>query len=110
MTTMEIPAWAKEFEVVTEDQDTTTTVNEEFEKLLGEAAGGSFVEGEVYKGKVIAITDDFVTVDIGYKQEGLVFAKEFRNYDGTLKVKLNDEIEVYLERLESHLGNLVLFG
>jgi hypothetical protein len=49
MTTMEIPAWAKEFEVVTEDQDTTTTVNEEFEKLLGEAAGGSFVEGEVYQ-------------------------------------------------------------
>ena len=108
MATMEIPAWAKEFEVVTEDSETTTTGNEEFDKLLSEAAGGSFVEGEVYKGKVIAITDDFVTVDIGYKQEGLVFAKEFRNYDGTLKVKLNDEIEVYLERLESHLGNLVL--
>ena len=106
-TTMEIPAWAKEFEVVTDDVDTNEK-NEEFEKLLAETSGGSFNEGEVYKGNVIAITDDFVTVDIGYKQEGLVFAKEFRNYDGTLKVQVGDVIEVYLEKLESHLGNLVL--
>ncbi len=108
MTTMQIPAWAKEFEVVTNDEAETTAKNEEFEALLGETTTGSFVEGEVYKGKIIFITDDFVTVDIGYKQEGLVFAKEFRNYDGTLKVAVGDEIEVYLEKLESHLGNLVL--
>ena len=107
MSQMEIPAWAKEFEVVTEDSE-TTIVNEEFEKLLSETAGGSFIEGEVYKGSVISVTDDFVMVDIGYKQEGLVFAKEFRNYDGSLKVKVGDTIEVYLEKLESHLGNLVL--
>lgn len=108
MTTMQIPAWAKEFEVVTSDETETTVINEEFEALLGEATTGSFVEGEVYNGKIIFITDDYVTVDIGYKQEGLVFAKEFRNYDGTLKVKVGDTIEVYLEKLESHLGNLVL--
>ncbi len=108
MTTMQIPAWAKEFEVVTAAEAETTNVNEEFEALLGKATTGNFIEGEVYKGKVIFVTDDFVTVDIGYKQEGLVFAKEFRNYDGTLKVAVDDEIEVYLEKLESHLGNLVL--
>jgi small subunit ribosomal protein S1 len=38
----------------------------------------NFSEGEVFKGQVIAINDDFVTVDIGYKQEGLVFAKELK--------------------------------
>ncbi|MEX0799113.1 MAG: S1 RNA-binding domain-containing protein [Bacteriovoracaceae bacterium] len=108
MTTTQIPAWAKEFDVVTSEEEETTTKNEEFEKLLQETQSQSFQEGEVYKGKVIAISDDLVTVDIGYKQEGLVFAKEFRNYDGTLKVSEGDEIEVYLERLESHLGNLVL--
>lgn len=107
MSQMQIPEWAKEFEVVTDDVETTVK-NEEFEKLLGETAGGSFSEGEVYNGKVISVTDDFVMVDIGYKQEGLVFAKEFRNYDGSLKVKVGDTIEVYLEKLESHLGNLVL--
>ena len=108
MTTMQIPAWAKEFDVVTAAEAETTNVNEEFEALLGKATTGNFIEGEVYKGKVIFVTEDFVTVDIGYKQEGLVFAKEFRNYDGTCKVAVDDEIEVYLEKLESHLGNLVL--
>ena len=106
-TTTNLPAWAKEFEVEAFTADETQT-NPEFEKLISETNVLSFQEGEVYKGKVINITDDFVTVDIGYKQEGLVFAKEFRNYDGTLKVSMNDEIEVYLEKLESHLGNLVL--
>ena len=54
------------------------------------------------------MNDEFVTVDIGYKQEGLVLAREFRNYDGSLKVKVGDEIQVYLEKLESAMGNLVL--
>ena len=107
MATTQIPECAKEFEVETGDVEETTT-NSEFESLLNETTGGSFEEGEVYKGKVINITDDLVTIDIGYKQEGLVFAKEFRNYDGSLKVKVGDEIEVYLEKLEPHLGNLVL--
>lgn len=109
MTTTQIPEWAKQFDVVTSEEEETTQGNAEFEALLNETGSGqSFQEGEVYKGKVVSITDDLVTVDIGYKQEGLVFAKEFRNYDGTLKVSEGDEIEVYLERLESHLGNLVL--
>lgn len=108
MTTTQVPEWAKQFDVVTSDEEETTKENAEFAALLNETSSKSFQEGEVYKGKVIEITDDLVTVDIGYKQEGLVFAKEFRNYDGTLKVAEGDEIEVYLERLESHLGNLVL--
>jgi small subunit ribosomal protein S1 len=108
MTTMQIPAWAKEFDVITNDVEEVSAENAAFEELLSKSTTGSFIEGEVYKGKIIFITDDFVTVDIGYKQEGLVFAKEFKNYDGTLKVAVGDEIEVYLEKLESHLGNLVL--
>ncbi len=107
MSTTQIPAWAKEFTGDLEESKETKT-NSEFEKLLSETSAGSFTEGEVYKGKVINVTDDFVMVDIGYKQEGLVFAKEFRNYDGSLKVKEGDTIEVYLEKLESHMGNLVL--
>ena len=110
MTTLIVPAWAKEFEIVNanEDDKASMKIDAEFEALLKENNKGSFVEGEVYKGKVINITDDYVMVDIGYKQEGLVFAKEFKNYDGTLKVAEGDEIEVYLDKLESHLGNLVL--
>lgn len=107
MSTTQIPDWAKEF---TGDLDEAAVAKEvtEFETLLNETKAGSFIEGECYKGRVISVTDDYVMVDIGYKQEGLVYAKEFRNYDGSLKIKQGDEIEVYLEKLESHLGNLVL--
>jgi small subunit ribosomal protein S1 len=107
MSTTQLPDWAKEFAGDLDDS-ATTKVASEFETLLSETKAGSFIEGECYKGQVISVTDDFVMIDIGYKQEGLVFAKEFRNYDGSLKVKVGDEIEVYLEKLESHLGNLVL--
>ena len=107
MSTTQIPAWAQEFAGDFEET-TAKKANSEFEQLLSETSTGNFTEGEVYKGKVINVTDDFVMVDIGYKQEGLVFAKEFRNYDGSLKVKEGDTIEVYLEKLESHMGNLVL--
>lgn len=104
---VEVPSWAKEFDVVIGEEQETKAANE-FEKLLAETETKEFSEGEVYAGKVIKVTEDFITVDIGYKQEGLVFTKEFKSFDGTVKVKAGDTIQVYLERLESSLGNLVL--
>ncbi len=108
MTKGTIPGWVDQFDVVTTfDDDTENT--KDIDAFLGaDGAPKEFTEGEVFKGLVVGINDDFVTIDIGYKQEGLVFAKEFKNYDGTLKVKQGDEIDVYVEKLESALGNLVL--
>lgn len=106
-TTINIPEWAKEYEFEQEGQEETKQ-NSEFEALISESSAFNFEEGRVYKGNIINITDDYVTVDIGYKQEGIVLAREFKNYDGSLKVALGDTVQVYLEKLESHLGNLVL--
>ena len=102
-----LPAWLSDFEVVHGDEQETREPTE-LDELLKETASKTFREGEVFTGNVVSITDDFVTIDIGYKQEGLVYAKEFKNYDGSLKIKIGDDIEVYLEKLESSLGNLVL--
>jgi small subunit ribosomal protein S1 len=99
--------WMQGYDVVIGD-DVETTETTEFSKLLEDSTTPTFKEGEVFKGKVVNISNDYVLVDIGYKQEGLVSAREFTNYDGSLKVKEGDEIEVYLDKLESHLGNLVL--
>ncbi|MCB9091279.1 MAG: 30S ribosomal protein S1 [Halobacteriovoraceae bacterium] len=103
-----LPNWVNQFELlVSTDEDETK--NEEMEALLKDnMQRADFTEGEVFKGTIVGVNDDFVTVDIGYKQEGLVFAKEFRNYDGSMKVALGDEVDVYIEKLESSLGNLVL--
>ncbi len=104
-----IPSWVNQFDVV-ENFDDSENQRTDLDNLLDSlgSSNQTFKEGEVMKGKVITVGDEFVMVDIGYKQEGIVFAKEFRNYDGSMKVAEGDEIDVYIERLESHLGNLVL--
>jgi small subunit ribosomal protein S1 len=103
----QIPSWVKNFDhVVGEDVETETKTD--FSEFMNSSSNKNFAEGEVFEGKVVNITDDYVTVDIGYKQEGLVQTREFKNYDGTLKVKMGDTITVYLEKLESHMGNLIL--
>src|SRR5690606_10819568 len=78
--------WMEDFEVVF-GEDVEKSTETEFEKLLKSSTKKDFAEGEVYMGKVISITADYVMVDIGYKQEGLVSVKEFQNFDGTLKIK-----------------------
>ena len=108
MTTQELKQnWMNEFEVFF-GEDVETVEKTEFSEMLDAAGTKSFTEGEVFNGKVISIGQDYVMIDIGYKQEGLVSVKEFMNYDGTLKIEEGQEIEVYLEKLESRLGNLVL--
>lgn len=99
--------WMEGFEVVFGDEEETTETTE-FSKMMETQETKKFSEGETFNGNVISIGQDYVMVDIGYKQEGLIPVREFQNYDGTLKIKEGDEIEVYLEKLESKLGNLVL--
>lgn len=105
--TMQKQNWMEGFEVVF-GEDVEEKATTEFGTMLESEETKNFEEGEVFDGKIINIGADYVTVDIGYKQEGLVSVKEFQNFDGSLKVKNGDTIEVYLEKLESSMGNLVL--
>ena len=50
-----------------------------FEKSLR-----SVKEGEVVRGRVLAIDDEHVSIDIGFKSEGMVAAWEFMDEDGTV--------------------------
>lgn len=77
-----------------------------FEKTQG---GGSAVkEGEVVNGAIIAVLGDYVTVDIGYKMEGLVPIEEFKDMDGKVHVKPGDHVVVYLEKMENDHGAMIL--
>ena len=84
----------------------------EFEALLNEqeeARGESaFDEGEVVTGKVIAVSDDAVLVDIGAKAEGRIDITEFREEDGTININVGDVVEVYIVDLISEDGQCVL--
>jgi small subunit ribosomal protein S1 len=65
-------------------------------------------EGEVIDGTVLAVGADFVTVDIGYKCEGLVPIQEFQDVQGQLSVKPGDIVSVYLERMEMENGFMLV--
>ena len=99
--------WMENYEVVFSDEIEATPTSD-FSEALDSMGSKQFTEGEVFDGNVISIGPDYVMVDIGYKQEGLVSVREFQNFDGSLKIKEGDVIEVYLEKLESSRGNLVL--
>ena len=65
----------------------------------------NFGEGEIVKGKVIEVRNKEVLVDIGYKSEGSIPANEF---DDIKEVKVGDEFDVLIERLEDREGMVVL--
>ena len=87
----------------------TETMTEDFASLFAESlATQDLAEGYVAKGIVIAIEKDVAIIDVGLKVEGRVPLKEFgaKAKDGTLKV--GDEVEVYVERIENALGEAML--
>lgn len=79
-----------------------------FQEMFEQAPNQNIKEGEVVDGVVINIGPEFVTVDIGYKCEGLVYVDEFRKADGSLDVKVGDMLQVYLDRLENENGFMIL--
>ena len=83
--------------------------DENFAALLDEAYGaGGSPEGSVVKGRIIAIENDFATIDVGLKSEGRVALKEFGQHGRAPEIKVGDEVEVFLERMENALGEAVL--
>src|SRR6201997_4212851 len=90
----------------------TTTyapTREDFAALLEESYGaGEAIEGSVIKGKVVGVEKDVAVIDLGLKTEGRVPLKEFHGAGREGSVKIGDEVEVYLERIENALGEAVI--
>ncbi|HEX7861229.1 MAG TPA: 30S ribosomal protein S1 [Verrucomicrobiae bacterium] len=65
----------------------------------------SFAAGQIVKGIVIEVRPKEVLVDIGYKSEGTVQGNEFNDMS---VVRVGDEIDVLIEKLENKDGMVVL--
>jgi small subunit ribosomal protein S1 len=63
-------------------------------------------EGEVVRGRIVAVKDADVLVDVGYKSEGTIPLDEFQRTG--IVPKVGEEIEVYLEMKEDSEGLIVL--
>jgi small subunit ribosomal protein S1 len=82
---------------------------ESFAALLDESLGtASGLEGTVVKGRVLAVENDTVLIDVGLKSEGRVALKEFAAPGRPAEIKPGDTVEVYLERMEDKNGEAQL--
>ena len=81
----------------------------EFEALLNESLELETPrEGNVVKGKVVAVEAGQAIIDIGYKMEGRIDLKEFSLAGQDPEVGEGDTVEVFLERVENSKGEAVL--
>jgi small subunit ribosomal protein S1 len=80
-----------------------------FAAMLDESLGtASGLEGTVVKGRVLAIENDTVLIDVGLKSEGRVALREFSVPGRPAEIKPGDTVEVYLERMEDKNGEAQL--
>jgi small subunit ribosomal protein S1 len=80
---------------------------DEFKKYieLYEKTFNVIKENEIAKGKIVAISDNDVLIDIGFKSDGRVPVDEFLDPDN---LKIGDEVEIFVEKIEDKEGQLVL--
>ncbi len=89
---------------------TANPTRDDFEALLNESLGGEDVgfEGRVVKGTVTGIENDKAVIDVGLKSEGRVALREFAAPGQKADLKIGDEVEVYVDRVENADGEAML--
>jgi small subunit ribosomal protein S1 len=89
---------------------TTFPTRDDFAALLNESLGGEneTFEGKVVKGTVTGIENDMAVIDVGLKSEGRVPLREFAAPGQRADLKIGDEVEVYVDRVENSAGEAML--
>src|SRR5436305_6774832 len=89
---------------------TTFPTRDDFAALLNESLGGEneAFEGKVVKGTVTGIENDMAVIDGGLKSEGRVPLREFAAPGQKAELKVGDEVEVYVDRVENSHGEAML--
>jgi small subunit ribosomal protein S1 len=89
---------------------TANPTRDDFAAMLNESLGGENegFEGRVVKGTVTAIENDMAVIDVGLKSEGRVALREFAAPGQKADLKVGDEVEVFVDRVENHQGEAML--
>ncbi|UQZ90295.1 30S ribosomal protein S1 [Deltaproteobacteria bacterium Smac51] len=75
---------------------------------LYEESFRSLSEGEVLNGTVVQIGKEYVMLDVGAKSEGRILLHEFQDADGSVNVKIGDQVEALLVRWDDDDGEIIL--
>ncbi len=87
----------------------TNTLQKEFQNLLDQDfKDRKLKENEIIKATVTEITKNFIVVDCKAKMEGMIPVEEFKNDAELDKLKVGSQIDVYLERIESYKGEIII--
>lgn len=86
-----------------EDMDSMDSMKDLYEQSFR-----NIQEGEVIRGRIVQISDDFIMVDIGYKSEGQISIHEFRDEKGVIQAAIGDEVDVLLEFHDDEDGSIHL--
>ena len=86
-----------------------SSLHKEFQNLLDkDFKDRKLKENEIIKATITEITKNFVVVDCKAKMEGMIPVEEFKNGDEISKLKIGSQIDVYLERIESFKGEIII--
>ena len=95
--------------MATEELKNNNTIHKEFQSLLDQDfKDRKLKENEIIKATVSEITKNFVIVDCKAKMEGMIPVEEFQNDKEFEKLKVGSQIDVYLERIESFKGEIII--
>ena len=87
----------------------SSPLHKEFQNLLDQDfKDRKLKENEIIKATVTEITKNFVIVDCKAKMEGMIPIEEFKDDEELARLKVGSKIEVYLERIESFKGEIVI--
>ncbi|MDA9684074.1 S1 RNA-binding domain-containing protein [Candidatus Pelagibacter bacterium] len=86
-----------------------SSLQKEFQNLLDkDFKDRKLKENEIVKATVTEITKNFIVVDCKAKMEGMIPIEEFKNDNELEQLKVGSLIDVYLERIESFKGEIVI--
>ena len=95
--------------MATEEIKNTNPIHKEFQNLLDQDfKDRKLKENEIIKATVSEITKNFIVVDCKAKMEGMIPIEEFQNDNELEKLKVGSQIDVYLERIESFKGEIII--
>ena len=84
-------------------------LHKEFQNLLDQDFKDRILkENEIIKATVTEITKNFIVVDCKAKMEGMIPIEEFKNDDELEKLKVGSQIDVFLDRIESFKGEIII--
>jgi len=94
---------------IEQELENISSSHKEFKSLLEQDfKDRKLKENEIIKATVTEITKNFIVVDCKAKMEGMIPIEEFKNDNELSQIKIGSLIDVYLERIESFKGEIVI--